>query len=172
MTSLVENLTKTIMENTKERPEGKDLTKDFIMPWDKVVMVSGGFDPVHVGHLRMFDEAKLLGDKLIVVLNCDNWLVRKKGKAFMPSVERAELIKGFRSVDFVYVLESDEDHVCEALRLFKPAIFANGGDRKAGNIPEYAVCEELGIEMVFEVGGGKIQSSSELLKKYEDNGKE
>lgn len=171
MTLLVEKSMKTNME-TKKEPVAPDITNELIMPWDKVVMVSGGFDPVHVGHLRMFDEAKALGDKLIVVLNCDAWLVRKKGRAFMSSDERAELIRGFRSVDLVYVLETDRDDVCEALELFKPHIFANGGDRKADNIPEYKTCEDLGIEMVFNVGGGKIQSSSELLKKYEDNGKE
>lgn len=137
----------------------------------RLVMVSGGFDPVHIGHLRMFDEAKKLGDKLLVVLNCDGWLVRKKGRAFMPSAERSEIIRGFRSVDFVCVLESEHEHVCEALEVFRPHVFANGGDRKSDNIPEYETCERLRIEMVFNVGGGKIQSSSCMLKKYEENNK-
>ena len=132
------------------------------------VMVSGGFDPVHVGHLRMFEEARQLGDRLLVVLNCDNWLIRKKGRAFMSQDERAELIAGFKCVDKVYILETDSNSVCEALEKFKPAIFANGGDRKADNIPEYDVCNQLGIKMEFGVGGGKIQSSSEMLAKYND----
>ncbi len=132
----------------------------------KTVMCSGGFDPVHVGHLRMFCKAKKLGDRLIVVLNGDDWLVRKKGKFFMKQEERAEIIKGFKPVDSVYILKSKRDDVCEALEKFKPDVFANGGDRKSNNIPEYQKCHDLGIKMVFNVGGGKIQSSSLLLKKY------
>ncbi len=134
----------------------------------KVVMVSGGFDPVHVGHLKMFEEAKSLGDWLVVVLNCDDWLVRKKGRAFMNQADRARLILALKPVDEVYVLQSDRADVCEALELFKPSIFANGGDRKADNIPEYETCEKLGIKMVFDVGGGKYDSSSALLKKYSE----
>ena len=134
----------------------------------KLVMVSGGFDPIHIGHLRMFQEAKALGDELIVVLNCDAWLLRKKGKKFMSSEDRAEIIKGFSCVDHVYVLESDRKDVSEALELFKPAIFANGGDRRSEkDIPEVIACEKLGIQMVFNVGGEKIRSSSDLLKEYE-----
>lgn len=133
----------------------------------KLVMVSGGFDPVHIGHLRMFQEAKALGDELLVVLNCDAWLVRKKGKYFMSGADRAEIIKGFECVDFVHILESDRHDVNEAIELFKPDIFANGGDRRAEkDIPEAEVCQRLGIEMVFNVGGDKLRSSSELLKNY------
>lgn len=134
----------------------------------KVVAVSGGFDPVHIGHLRMFQEAKKLGDVLVVILNCDDWLVRKKGRAFMDEQERAEIIKGFACVDDVYIHQSDKSDVGDALRIIHPDIFANGGDRKEGNTPEGEVCAELGIEMVFGVGGEKIQSSSELIKKYEE----
>lgn len=133
----------------------------------KLVMVSGGFDPVHVGHLRMFEEAKKLGDELLVVINCDDWLMRKKGKKFMSSHDRAEIIKGFKCVDHVFVLETDRADVGEAIELFKPAIFANGGDRKAEkDIPEAEVCKKYGVEMIFNVGGGKLRSSSELLKEY------
>ncbi|MBI2047885.1 MAG: adenylyltransferase/cytidyltransferase family protein [Parcubacteria group bacterium] len=134
---------------------------------EKVVMVSGGWDPVHIGHVRLFQEAKKLGTKLIVVLNCDAWLIRKKGKAFMAQDERAELIRGFECVDEVFILESDRNDVVEAIQKFRPHIFANGGDRKEEkDIPEAEICKKLGVEMVFNVGGGKIRSSSELLKNY------
>ena len=134
----------------------------------KLVMVSGGFDPIHIGHLRMFQEAKKLGDELLVVINCDAWLIRKKGKAFMSSEDRAEIIKGFECVDHVYVLESDRNDVSEAIELFKPHIFANGGDRrKQADIPEAAACKKHKVKMIFNVGsGGKVRSSSELLKNY------
>jgi len=135
----------------------------------KLVMVSGGFDPIHVGHLRMFEEAKKLGDELLVVINCDRWLVGKKGKNFMSSVDRSEIIRGFKCVDKVYVLETDRKDVGEAIELFKPAIFANGGDRKAEkDILEADTCKKLKVEMIFNVGGGKLRSSSELLKKYSE----
>ena len=134
----------------------------------KLVMVSGGFDPVHVGHVRMFNEAKKLGDELLVVINCDKWLVRKKGKNFMSSTDRAEIISNFRSVDHVYVLESDRSDVSEAIEKFQPTIFANGGDRRAEkDIPEAEICKKLNVEMIFNVGGDKLRSSSELLKNYE-----
>jgi glycerol-3-phosphate cytidylyltransferase-like family protein len=86
----------------------------------------------------------------------------------MSSEDRAEIIRSFRAVDYVYVLESDENHVSEAIRKWKPDIFANGGDRREEkDIPEAVVCKELGVKMVFNVGeGGKVRSSSELLKKY------
>jgi D-beta-D-heptose 7-phosphate kinase/D-beta-D-heptose 1-phosphate adenosyltransferase len=146
----------------------------------KLVMVSGGFDPIHVGHLRMFQEAKKLGDELLVVLNCDRWLVKKKGKNFMSADDRKEIIKNFRHVDHVHVLETENMDVSEALELFRPAIFANGGDRnqkdaqdpKSSLYKEVAVCKRLGIKMVFNVGkGGKIRSSSELLNKYKNKKK-
>jgi len=130
-------------------------------------MVSGGFDPVHVGHLRMFQAAKALGDELVVVLNCDNWLRKKKGNNFMSSEDRAEIIKAFDCVDYVYVLETNRNDVGEAIELFKPYIFANGGDRRAEkDIPEAEVCKRLGVQMVFNVGGDKLRSSSDLLKNY------
>ncbi len=134
----------------------------------KVVAVSGGFDPVHIGHLRMFERAKKLGTTLVVILNNDNWLRKKKGHAFMPENERKELIEGFRAVDKVVITAHPENptdmSVCDALRKIKPDIFANGGDRKVDNVPEVAVCEEVGTEMVFGIGeGGKIQSSSWLI---------
>jgi cytidyltransferase-like protein len=139
----------------------------------RVVMVSGGFDPVHIGHVRMFEEARKLGDELIVVINNDNWLKFKKGFAFMTEDDRKEIIESFRPVDRVVLTShapnTDDISVCAELRMIQPDIFANGGDRKSDNIPEYALCEELGIEMVFNVGyGGKIRSSSELVQKQRE----
>lgn len=137
----------------------------------KIVMVSGGFDPVHIGHVRMFNEAKKLGDELVVVLNNDNWLHLKKGYVFMPEHERKEIIEAIGAVDRVVITghppETNDISVCEELRKIKPHVFANGGDRKPDwdPVPEVMVCEELGIEMVYNVGhGGKVRSSSELVK--------
>jgi len=132
------------------------------------VAVSGGFDPLHIGHVRLFKAAKALGDKLVVIVNNDNWLQMKKGFVFMPQKERVEIIRAFPFVDKVVTTDhkiNDPDRsVVRALRKLKPAIFANGGDRFAKNVPEVAACEELGIQMIFRVGqGGKIQSSSSMV---------
>jgi D-beta-D-heptose 7-phosphate kinase/D-beta-D-heptose 1-phosphate adenosyltransferase len=142
----------------------------------RVVAVSGGFDPIHIGHVRMFNEAKKLGDKLIIILNNDHWLRKKKGSAFMPDHERKEVIEALASVDEVVLTSHQENpddmSVCAELERLRPDIFANGGDRKNENdIPEAVVCQRHGIEMIFNVGkGGKIQSSSWLLNKYKQNG--
>jgi len=138
---------------------------------DKVVMVSGGFDPIHIGHIRYIQEAKKLGDILIVVINNDNWLKKKKGSEFMKQSERKEIIEALGCVDKVVISchkENDEDRsVCREIKKIKPDIFANGGDRFADNIPEFKVCNDLNIQMVFNVGrGGKIRSSSEMLNEY------
>lgn len=140
----------------------------------KIVAVSGGFDPVHIGHVRLFEEAKALGAKLIVILNNDNWLMKKKGFVFMPENERAEVIAALRVVDEVILTKHGPDpidmSVCSELRELGPNIFANGGDRKLDNVPEVAVCDELGCEMVFGVGrGGKVQSSSWLTAKIKQS---
>ncbi len=136
-----------------------------------VVAVSGGFDPLHAGHVRMFNAAKKLGDKLVVILNNDNWLRAKKGYNFMSEKERKEIIESLKSVDKVvitkHVKNSQDMSVCNELELIKPNIFANGGDRKLHNVPEVATCKQIGCKMVFNIGpGGKMQSSSWLLEKY------
>ncbi|HNW71620.1 MAG TPA: adenylyltransferase/cytidyltransferase family protein [Candidatus Paceibacterota bacterium] len=138
---------------------------------EKIVAVSGGFDPIHIGHIRYMKEAKKLGDKLIVIINNDNWLRKKKGKEFMPEQDRKEIIEAINCVDKVVISEHKKNakdvSVCEELKKIKPHIFANGGDRFADDIPEFKLCNKLGIEMVFNVGhGGKIRSSSDLLKDY------
>lgn len=126
---------------------------------------------MHVGHARMFEQAKKMGDRLVVILNNDNWLKKKKGFAFMPEKERQELIKHIKWVDEVMLTghkpNAKDMSVCAELKKLKPHIFANGGDRKLGNIPEVPVCAALGIKMIFNVGrGGKVQSSSWLLAAY------
>tara|TARA_A100001515_G_scaffold135614_1_gene126698 strand:+ start:285 stop:812 length:528 start_codon:yes stop_codon:yes gene_type:complete len=126
------------------------------------VCVSGGFDPVHIGHLRMIQEASKFGN-VIVIVNSDDWLMRKKGYIFMPFNERCEILEGFTATSSTISVDDSDNTVCEALRRIKPDYFANGGDRKTNNTPEMNVCEELGIEMLWGVGGGKIQSSSTLV---------
>jgi len=152
----VERNIKNVMENKKPK---KPI----------VVAVSGGFDPLHVGHVRMFERARKLGDKLIVILNNDNWLKLKKGFVFMPEKERAELLRGIRWVDDVFLTthkpNTDDISVVSALEKLKPDIFVNGGDRQSYEIPEVVTCKKYNIKMVFNVGrGGKVQSSSWLLK--------
>jgi cytidyltransferase-like protein len=136
-----------------------------------IVAVSGGFDPLHIGHVRLFAEAKALGNQLIVILNNDHWLRKKKGVIFMPEQERKELIAAIGVVDHVMLSMHPENpsdmSVCNELQQCRPDIFANGGDRQIDNIPETAVCQSLGCKMIFNIGqGGKIQSSSWLLKEY------
>lgn len=140
------------------------------VPAKKIVAVSGGFDPVHIGHIRMFEEARALGDELVVILNNDHWLQKKKGYVFMHEVERKEILEALRAVDRVVLTMHGADpsdmSVSEDLRALRPHIFANGGDRHSHNTPEDAVCAELGIAMAFNVGrGGKVQSSSWLTGK-------
>lgn len=111
----------------------------------------------------MFEEAKKLGDYLIVILNGDSWLMRKKGFVFMPAVHRAAIIGALGCVDEVYIHDSEEEDVVGALDRLNVDIFANGGDRKADNTPEVRYCDNKGIQLAFNVGGEKIESSSEMV---------
>lgn len=135
-----------------------------------IVIVSGGFDPIHIGHIRYFKEAKSLGTYLIVILNSDNFLIKKKGYIFMSFEERKEIIESIKYVDCVISCLDQDNSVCETLKKFREEfkdwhiIFANGGDRNADNTLEKNICNELGIELRYNVGGEKIQSSSELVK--------
>jgi cytidyltransferase-like protein len=130
----------------------------------KVIMVSGGFDPPHIGHTRMFTEAAEWG-VVVVALNSDEWLIRKKGYSFMTWEERAELIQQFESVDSVVPFNDSDDTACDALTTIKPDAFANGGDRKKDNTPEMQICDSMNIQMLWNIGGKeKPQSSSWLVE--------
>ena len=132
---------------------------------DKTICVSGGFDPVHIGHLRMIQEAAEYGH-VVVIVNSDDWLMRKKGYIFMPFEERCEILRGFAATGETTFVDDTDGTVCEALRRIKPDYFANGGDREKHNTPEQAVCDELGVEMLWGVGGkNKANSSSDLVER-------
>lgn len=139
-----------------------------------IVAVSGGFDPIHIGHIKMFKEAKRLGDELVVILNNDNWLKKKKKFIFMSQNERKEIIESLECVDRVVVtmhaVNPDDMSVNTELKKLRPNIFANGGDKNLKKdipAPEVAICETINCKMAFNIGkGGKIQSSSWLLKKF------
>ena len=148
--------------------------------WNKdwrrsIIVMSGGFDPVHKGHLRMFREASWLGHQVIVGLNSDAWLTRKKGKPFMDFNERKEILEAFRYINQVIPFDDSDDSACDVIEKVNSMYdtdhkiyFANGGDRGKNNVPEVDTCKDLGVIMLWGVGGGKIQSSSWLI----DGGKE
>jgi cytidyltransferase-like protein len=137
---------------------------------NRVVLVTGGFDPLHSGHIDYFRDARRLGDILVVGVNSDSWLRRKKGREFMPSYERIKIIENLKMVDHCILFNDTEDHAIEAIRNVKTMypnsqiIFANGGDRTADNIPEMS---EPDVEFVFGVGGtDKKNSSSWILEEW------
>jgi D-beta-D-heptose 7-phosphate kinase/D-beta-D-heptose 1-phosphate adenosyltransferase len=129
---------------------------------NKTIVISGGMDPIHVGHVKMVQAAAELGE-LIVVLNSDAWLKRKKGYVFMPFEERKYLLQQIKGVSSVSAVDDTDGTVCEALERLKPDMFGNGGDRTSENTPEGSVCNKLNIEMIWNLGGKKIQSSSGLV---------
>ena len=134
-----------------------------------VVVLSGGFDPMHVGHLRMIQESAKMAEIVIVGVNSDEWLMRKKGYIFMPHEERVEMVQGTRGVSKAMAFDDDDNSACDLLRQVRAlwssvrVAFANGGDRTSDNIPEIPVAEELGVHLIWGVGGGKVQSSSDLV---------
>ena len=134
-----------------------------------IVAVSGYFNPLHVGHLEMIEKAKKLGDKLVVILNNDKQVALKGSVPFMSEKDRLKIISSLRAVDDVflsiddYQLKDGAVPVIKSLAKVKPNIFANGGDRKSlGDVPEYEVCQKLGITMVDGLGK-KIRASSKLI---------
>lgn len=137
---------------------------------ERLIVTSGGFDPMHVGHLRCLIESASLAQKiggrtkLAVIVNGDGFLLRKKGYAFMPASERMEIIAGVKGVDYVVPWDDGSQTVTGALAILKPFAFTKGGDRDAAsNVPEFDLCEQMGTQVIFNVGGGKVQSSSTLV---------
>ena len=136
----------------------------------KVVVASGYFNPLHRGHIDLLEAAAKLGDQLVVIINNDHQVTVKGSMPFMQAPERAYIVNALACVDKVIISEDKDTTVCKTLERINPAIFANGGDRKDSNdIPEAKVCERLGIEMIFNVGGKKVQSSSNLLHRLPCN---
>ena len=127
----------------------------------KIVAVSGYFDPIHVGHLEYLRLSKKLGDKLVVIVNNNHQCVLKKGKPFMDEKDRVEIVRSLEMVDEVFLSIDDDKSVCKSLEKIKPHIFANGGDRSTGEVPELTVCKKYNIQMT-DCLGDKIRSSSDL----------
>jgi cytidyltransferase-like protein len=138
----------------------------------KIVLCTGGFDPIHSGHIAYFEQAARLGDILIIGVNSDAWLERKKGRAFMPFSERAEIIRNLECVDNVIGFNDDDNTAKNAIEMVRQSypndtiIFANGGDRTNKNIPEMDVAVDK-VQFIFGVGGGdKKNSSSWILEEW------
>ena len=126
-----------------------------------IVAISGGFTILHHGHIRLIKAAREYG-KVIVILNSDDWQMRKYGKIIMPYEQRAEVLQEIKGVLDVLSVNDDDGTVCKTLEVLRPDFFANGGDRTAQNTPELKLCCDLGIKTIFNVGGDKVASSSEL----------
>ena len=147
----------------------------------KIAIVSGGFDPLHVGHVELFNKARQLGEPLIVILNSDSFLKKKKGKVFMPFKERKVILENLSAVDLVVGSIDTDDTVCRTLEelsnlrtklpngdYWEELYFCNGGDRTDGtNTPEHHACERFGINSVYGLGD-KIQSSGWLINKKDE----
>lgn len=139
-----------------------------------VVVVSGGFDPVHQGHVKMFKAAKAMGRRVFCGLNSDRWLVEKKGFTFMNWKERAYILSAMYCVDEVIGFDDRDGTAVDLLvriqRLFPESTiaFANGGDRTNENTPEQGFCDAYNIDMLWDIGGGKIQSSSDLVERAQN----
>ena len=137
----------------------------------KIYLTSGGFDPMHVGHLRCIQETVKLASQeknaiAVIIVNGDGFLLRKKGYAFMPLQERMEIIAGIKGVDDVTTWDDGTSTVIGAIETLAPDYFTKGGDRTdASNVPEFEICQKIGCQILFGIGGKKIQSSSDLVQK-------
>ena len=143
----------------------------------RVVVISGFFNPLHIGHIDYISSARNLGDFLIVIVNSDDQVKIKGSVPFMSQDDRLRIIRNINGVDRSVIAIDKDESVCQTIReefnrlqndpFFEDMIFANGGDRKEGKVPEYILENELGIRMVYNIGGEKVQSSSELIKKID-----
>ena len=167
-----------IFENVTRFLEWRDDCDTVLKIRRPVMMTSGGFDPLHVGHLRCIQETvKLAKDPkkypkagqplVVVVVNCDDFLKAKKGYSFMQLQDRMEIINGIAGVDVVlpWFYTNDDFTVVKAIHKIKPKYFTKGGDRTdATNIPEWEICQQVGCKIITGVGGEKVRSSSELVE--------
>ena len=167
-----------IFKTIEEFLEWRDICNDVIKFHQSIMLTSGGFDPLHVGHLRCIQETvKLANDPKVfpssakplvtVLVNCDAFLKAKKGYNFMTLEDRMEIIHAIEGVDCVvpWLYTNDDFTVTKAIHKIRPKWFTKGGDRTdATNIPEWEICQQVGCEVITGVGGGKIRSSSELVE--------
>lgn len=144
---------------------------------DRYIIASGGFDPAHIGHVEYLRAAREYGCKLIILLNSDEWLMRKKNYVFMQFDERKKILEEMRSVNRVDAVDDADGTVTKGIfKIYNEfrtipgeLFFAKGGDRLIHNTPEVEICHDLGIGMIWNCGGGKVQSSSELVKEAAKN---
>jgi cytidyltransferase-like protein len=140
----------------------------------KFVIVSGGFDPIHSGHVRLISDASKFGP-VIVIINSDDFLIEKKGYAFMNVKERVHIIKNIKNVSEVFISIDNDHTVSKTIEFissnlkYNIGFFANGGDRKdKTDVPEWSICNKHNIELLFDIGGSKTQSSSNLVESVHD----
>ena len=167
-----------IFENVTRFLEWRDDCDDMLDYRKEIIMTSGGFDPLHVGHLRCIQETvqfakdpkkypSSMKPLVVVLVNCDDFLKAKKGYNFMSLEDRMEIINGISGVDVVlpWFYTNDDFTVVKAIDMIKPKYFTKGGDRTdATNIPEWEICQQRGCEIITGVGGGKIRSSSDMVE--------
>ncbi len=147
-----------------------------ILSKEMIVLVTGGFDPIHSGHIKLFNNAKILAPRLIVGINSDEWLTRKKGKPFMPLYDRQMIIKHLHMVDRILTYDDSDDTSNNAIQYLLDTtdddiVFANGGDRHNENVPELIKYKDHErVNFAWGIGGvGKQQSSSWLLQQWNEN---
>lgn len=130
----------------------------------RIVCVSGAFDILHLGHIRLFEGARHFGDKLVVILNSDRWLQEHHGRVIMSWPERKHMLSAIKGIDDIVPVDDSDGTVCEAIKRIMPFAFANGGNRWQDNTPERQLCRELGIVTLYGIGGGMEEDYMEKIK--------